>query len=48
MNYSWDYSCFLPSALVLQFVEKGDEYEDSTELSASMSGKQSTIILLEY
>ena len=43
MDYSWDYFyyltviCFLPSALGLHFDEEGDEYEDSTELSASMS-----------
>ena len=40
MEHSWDYVCFLPSALVLHFDEEGDEYEDSTELSASMSERQ--------
>lgn len=39
-----DATCyFLPSALVLQFVELGDKYEDSTELSASMSMEQNDL-----
>ena len=35
---------FLPSALVLQFVELGDKYDDSTELSASISMEQNDLL----